>query len=149
MPTTGGGIAYPSPTDVPDVPTDLQELANSIEAGNPVVTTGFVVAANWTLNSFRIQRRGGLIAVAVQVTRTVAALSVPAGTGDVANVLWGTLPAGYWPAFTQPLCSSSTGRVTAGFVQASDGGIYHSAFAGDGTNVIVGDSLSLGGVFFL
>jgi hypothetical protein len=31
MPTTPGGIVYPSPTDSPDVPRDLQALAESVE----------------------------------------------------------------------------------------------------------------------
>lgn len=150
MGTTTGGIIYPDDTDAPDIPADLQTLAESVEAGNAWVTAAasFTAAVNWTTTSFRIKRVGAIVFVHVQVTRATTALTVAAGSGDLANVKLGDLPAGYAPAQNQHLVSGQFGRVTTGYVDTS-GAVYLGAVAGDGTNVAVGDVITLGGCYVL
>lgn len=148
MPSTPGGIVYPLSTDPPNGAAQMQALAESAETGNPWVTSGFVVAANWTLSAFRIRRIGALVFLRLDVVRAVSAVTVAAGTGDIANLKLGDLPAGYWPAQTQALAPGPAGRVAGCYVQA-DGSVILSAVAGDGANIIVGDTISTGGCYVL
>lgn len=150
MAVTPGGIITPAATDDPDVPGDLATMAASIETGLPWVTTpaSFTPAANWSTTSFRIKRVMSFVFLHVQVTRTTSALTVAAGSGDLANVKLGDLPAGYAPAFNQHLFSGQFGRLASGYVDTS-GAVFLGAVGGDGTNVAVGDVLTLGGPYVL
>lgn len=145
MPTSSGGIVYPSDTDDPDVPGDLQALAESIDAGVPVVTSGFTIASGWTLTQYRFKRMGAFAHVRLDVVKATSAITVAAGSGDIANVKIGDVPAGHYPSFTAGLGPGPAGRVASGFIQ-TDGQVYLNAVAGDGTNVQVGDTISLTGV---
>lgn len=148
MPNTLGGIYYPLSTDPPDGATQMQQLAESVETGNAAITSGFVAAANWSVSAFRAQRRGPLVQIFIHVVRTTSALTVVAGSGDIAQVLIGSLPAGYWPLSNAPLSTVTFGRAATGYAGVN-GDVFLAAVAGDGTNIATTDPITLGGVYFV
>jgi len=88
----------------------------------------------------------GLMHMYVEMTRTGAALTVPAN-GDIGNVLLATAPATILPMDSVPLHSGSGGRVATGFLGA-DGGLVLGAVA-PGSNIAMGETISLGGAYRL
>ena len=154
---TGGGIVYPSPTDDPNVPQDLQAMAESIEAGLTRITTGFTVGTGWSLTSFSAKRVGAFVAVRVLVARTGAAITV--GTSDAAQGVLsavsalGTMPAGYIPSAVAGLNQAGNGRAGAGgYIDTSGVVTLQSIGAVPGAstpNVVTGTTISLGGVYLL
>lgn len=151
MGTTTGGIVYPSSTDDPDVPADMQALAESIETGNAWLTSGFTAATGWSVSTFRLKRNGSLCYVRLNLSRTGTAITVAAGAGDISDTKLGDMPAGYWPASgggSQALGPGTAGRLAVGYIQ-TDGQTFLSAVAGDGTNIATSDTISLSGVVFL
>lgn len=105
MPTTAGGIPYPSSSDSIDIPGDLEALAEGVEtfiAANAVTTTGTFTLTNKTLTSpiisnptFTGQASGLEIAVAQNLifegtTADDFELTLSAGDPTVDRVL--TLP---------------------------------------------------------
>lgn len=147
MPTTPGGLIYPSPTDNPDVPADMQALAESVEAGNAWVTTGFTAATNFTLSgTSRIRRVGSVCFVYLKVIRATSAISV-AVDGECTNTACANIPSGYAPAFSQVLGSGDTGRLASFYVTPA--GSLTLAATTPGSNIAIGDTLTIGGCYLL
>lgn len=152
MPSTPGGLVWPDSTAVPNVPADLQELAESVETGLTRITTGFAIAGGWSLTSFAAKRVGGLCWLRVIANRTGAAIDVSAvdiTTGSFVGVLVGTMPSGYIPVFTCGLTHGGTGRASFGYID-SVGGVYVQSVvtnSGADTNLVTGTNISLGGMF--
>jgi len=155
---TGGGIVYPSPTDDPNVPQDLQAMAESIEAGLARISgAAFAVGTGWSLTSFSAKRVGAFVAVRVLVARTGAAITV--GTSDAAQGVLsavsalGTMPAGYIPSAVAGLNQAGNGRAGAGgYIDTSGVVTLQSIGAVPGAstpNVVTGTTISLGGVYLL
>lgn len=134
MGTTTGGIVYPAPTDPPDIPGDLQALAESVEAefltGGPWVTstTGFTAASNWTLNTVRYRKIGPLVELYLTITRTTSAITVNA-SGNISNVaMLSAVPAAIRPTGTASGYTGNTGRLACATID-STGAMELSAFA--------------------
>lgn len=96
MPTTAGGIRYPSSSDSINIPLDLQELAEDVEtyiSANAVTTSGTYTLTNKTLTSPIIDGAGivfeGATADAYETTLTVVdptadrTITLPNVTGTV------------------------------------------------------------------
>ena len=96
MPTTAGGIRYPSSSDSINIPLDLQELAEDVETyitANAVTTSGTYTLTNKTLTSPIIDGAGivfeGATADAYETTLTVVdptadrTITLPNVTGTV------------------------------------------------------------------
>lgn len=96
MPTTAGGIRYPSSSDSINIPLDLQELAEDVEtyiSANAVTTSGTYTLTNKTLTSPIVDGNGvifeGATADAYETTLTVVdptadrTITLPDATGTV------------------------------------------------------------------
>lgn len=134
MGTTAGGIVYPDATDVPDIPADLQALAESVETeyttGGAWVTatTGFTAASNWTLNTVRYRKIGPLVELYLTITRTTSAITVNA-SGNISNVaMLSAVPTAIRPTGTVTGYTGSTGRLACAALD-STGAMELSAFA--------------------
>jgi len=118
VPTTAGGIVYPSPTDDPDVPGDLAIMAASIETGNPNVATGVTAGTGWSVvaASTRLRRIGGLALIHLEFTRTGAAI-VPTSSGTITPTeTMGTLPAGWLPGVVCGYYMANSQAAAFGFI---------------------------------
>lgn len=149
-PATPGGLDYPASSDIPDGATQIQALAESIEAGNAYVTSGFAAASGFSLVSAWYKRNGPVVEIFVDVTKTGSAVVVAAGDGDIVNVTIATAPSAVWPtSHPRLLHSGHTGRVAVGEIDTS-GNITLGAVAGDGTNIAVTtDHINLYGCYLL
>jgi len=84
------------------------------------VTSGFAIAAGYTLNSYRARRGNGLVFFSLEVRRNGAQLNVPAA-GNINDEVVGTVPAGWRPAADVDMAVSDgfghgTARLTTGGV---------------------------------
>lgn len=135
MGTTSGGIVYPDPTDVPDVPADLQALAESVETefltggAWSTSTTGFTAASPWTLNSVRYRVVGAVCELAWTITRTTSVITASATSNIAANAMLSAIPAAIRPSGTAMAYSGAAGRVAMASVN-SDGTVSLEGFAG-------------------
>lgn len=155
MGTTTGGIPYPDSTAAPNVPADLQALAEGVEdefyTGGAYVTatTGFTAASNFTLTAVRYRIIGPFVELYVVVARTTSAVTVAAGNGDITNVdILSAIPAAIIPANTKYGHTGGTGRAAV-YAMSSAGVVAIAAVAGDGTNILNGDSLSAAFLYML
>lgn len=148
MGTTARGLVYPDPTDPPDGPGNLQDLAESVDAayytGGAWITstTGFTLASNWTALAVAYRVIGPLVFLRIAADRATSAITVAAGNGNIADVaVLSAIPSAIIPTVTVAAMPGHAGRVCS-FLLTSAGAISLSACAGDGTNVLVGDGIS-------
>lgn len=145
MPDTPYGLAYPAPTDAPDIPGDMQALAESIEAALvdggawSTDTTGFSASSNWTVDSVRHRVVANRVDLYVQMTRSSTAATVNASTGNMGNVDVCTVPSALRPAQTAYGVSGQQGR---GAWYSLDSSGVLSLNAANGTNNVQSESLS-------
>lgn len=111
--------------------------------GWSTVTTEFTAATNWSLTSARWRRQGTDADLTVVLARTTSALAVGAGDGNISNVdVLNVIPIQMIPKVTSYAVAASTGRTLTAAI-ATNGVVSITSVAGDGTNIIVGESISL------
>lgn len=149
MGSTARGLVYPDPTDPPDGPGALQDLAESVDAayytGGAWITstTGFTLAANWTALAVAYRVIGPLVFLRIAVDRATSAITVAAGSGNIGDVdVLSAIPSAIIPSVSVAAMPGIAGRVCS-FFMTSAGVVKLSACAGDGTNIGVGDGLSM------
>lgn len=109
-------------------------------------STGFTVAAGWSLSVFRTVKTGSLMSLILIVERTGGTITVNS-KGDITNIDLGTLAVGKRPVDWSGLHSYVTGRVATGGV--SPGGVIQLAAVGGTTDIVNGESISLSGVIIV
>ena len=110
------------------------------------LTNQLTAASGWSINFQQIRRVGRTVSVYLSVTRTGAAIPVEA-QGNVTNQVVATISASFAPLrYNQVLVSGGAGRVATGFI--SDVGIRLAAVS-SGADITQGESLSLGGSYFI
>lgn len=138
-----------------DVNLDRQYVSRGGNAfdlvgGKPgsVLTTGVTIGTGWSLTSASYSSIGnGLARVYVEASKTGTALTVTA-TGDIANFVLATMPAGWEAAAgaTSPLMATATGRSVSGWINAT-GANLNVASVAPGGNIGIGESISLSGMY--
>jgi chitodextrinase len=104
-------------------------------------------ATGWSITSVYIKQapNGAVYLVGLAVTRTGAAITVPA-SGDVGNAILCTLNARWWPAQQVPMTADSTGPLASAAL-GSDGQVTLFAVA-PGTSLATGSQLSLAAGYY-
>lgn len=157
MGTTPGGIVYPDPTDAPDVPADLQALAESVETefltGGAWSTsvTGFTAATNFTLSSVKWRVVGPLCQLYVRVGHPSGTITAAATDSDVTNTdILSAIPVALTPTseavLVGPADSSNTSRNIVAVV-TTGGKIVLVAMTG--TSNWTTQATSFGGTYLL
>lgn len=153
MPSTPGGLVYPSPTDAPDGPAQLQALAESVEdvyttgAAWITATTGFTLAANWDTLSVRYRVVGPHVALFIGFRRITSVITTnTAGNPNNVTIL-SAIPAAIRPAQAQSVGSGAAGRLGS-FTINSDGTVDICAFGGS-IDWAINESGSLNGSYLL
>jgi len=83
-------------------------------------TSGFVIGTGWALNNFWANRQGGNVEMNIYVNRTGA--TITATTGNIADTLIGTAPAGWRPNSASTLNGTwGDGTSSGEFVIGTDG----------------------------
>lgn len=129
MGTTVNGLPFPEGTDrVADGDNAMKALAEEIDAkalftGDTgwlsAAAAGFVPAsANWINLTGTCRRRNGLVAVNFGITSKVAI-----GSGNITNIGYITVPAGWRPYLNSPVHTSSAGP---GHFSYASGGALNS-----------------------
>jgi len=113
------------------------------------VSSGASAATNWTIDSLNARVSHNMLQFRLIATRTTSAITWPT-TGDIANTLVATLPASLRGDITlnQNVGSGISGRLAAGFYQASTGELYLSAVGGV-IDVAIGEKITLGGLLLI
>ena len=149
MGTTARGLVYPSATDAPNGPAQMQTLAESVDTtyytGSAWITstTGFTLASNWTNLAVAYRTIGPMVYLRIAVDRATPAITVAAGSGNLADVdVLSAIPSALIPTVSIPAMPGLAGRVCS-FFMTSAGVVKLSACAGDGTNIGIGDGLSM------
>jgi hypothetical protein len=82
MPNTANGLPYPAPSSAPNIPADIQSLANGIETGFGGTTTTYAPTLGWTNTTATVAkytRVGQLVFVEFVLTLT----GTPVGTFSI------------------------------------------------------------------
>jgi hypothetical protein len=157
-----GGNLVPSTHAVTDLGANTARWKDGWFSGNVTAsgamqgtwTTGsaagdIVMAANWTLTNIYWAKMGNLLQFRLTAVRANSAINFNT-TGDIANTLVGTLVASLRGTYSIGLgCAHGVnGRLVSGMFTPSTGEIYLTAIGGT-TNLGIGESVTLGGMFFL
>ena len=111
-------------------------------------TSGWVVAANWTLSSTIAWKMGPLRYVRFVVVRAISALTIPVN-GDIGNVAVMTSGPSEMlgnNGSSMALVSGATGRVAHGYITPTTNAVALGATA-PGSNIGIGESMELGGLY--
>lgn len=153
MPSTPTGLVYPSSTDAPDGPAQLQALAESIDdayydgAAWVTATTGFTLGSNFDTLAVRYKVTGPHVALFVSFRRITSAITTnTAGNPNNVQVL-AAIPSAIRPAQAQSIGSGATGRLAA-FSINSDGTVDLCAFGGS-IDWAINESGSMNGAYLL
>lgn len=113
-------------------------------------TTGITAGTGWSVDNYYSWRCGGWLQFRITVTRTGAAITVPA-SGNIGNVTLATLPASERGAVSigLPLIGGSpSGRMAACHYQPSNGVIQMGSVGGS-SNIATGESFDIGGFMYV
>lgn len=143
-------IPYPELTDAANVPVDLKELADRVEALLTVRnrTSGWLTAAaGWSVAASTIDVYARMAIYAFTVTRTGAAITVPVD-GNIPTTLMCTFVPASWPLYSVGPRGSVEGRLASLDVNSTTGAMSMSA-AAPGSNIATGEIFGFSGLFML
>jgi hypothetical protein len=116
--------------------------------GGSLVTTGFTAGdAGWAVGTAWVRHVGGGMAHLYYETTKTGSVQNVSISGEFTNVTVGNVPAAYAPHTTAVLTSGGTGRVASGSI--SNTGAITLAAVAPGAGIVVGETISLGGVYRL
>lgn len=111
-------------------------------------TSGLVAAAGWSTPVFTARRTSGIADVVVQVTRTGADITAGA-SGNIADTLIATIPAGWRPQGTTHIANYDKGGVADGSVSVGTDGLCTIKTLSPTAVITAGDNVTFSMAFVL